>query len=246
MAKIVPLDGEKSGSVAALTFSRNAYGAYVRQRVTPTNPNTPKQTVVRGQLASIVSTWRGFTPVVQAAWQAFADAQPPTIGRLGVPYQLTGQDWHRRINLRYLQAGFGLWNVAPAQWIGQVVTDCVFSLTYPGGGAPGVVTLVQTNFDGAPAATVPAFHFLQVWASPLQAYAAQRPKTLKLIKHIQAAGSCQNVDISSEYAAVYGAIADASTGCITGALRAVHRETVLNHHHSHDLVEDLFFDPAIP
>ncbi len=61
------------GSVGGVTFSRNAGGAYMRTRVTPTNPNTPNQQIVRSALAMLSARWvEILTPTQRTAWDTYA------------------------------------------------------------------------------------------------------------------------------------------------------------------------------
>lgn len=49
-------------------FSKNRYGAYIRTKVTPVNPQTSYQQNQRQQLASLSSQWRGLTQAQRDAW----------------------------------------------------------------------------------------------------------------------------------------------------------------------------------
>ena len=49
--------GDIRGSVADLTFSANAGGAYIRSKVTPLNPQTAKQMAARARLAAFASEY---------------------------------------------------------------------------------------------------------------------------------------------------------------------------------------------
>lgn len=62
------------GSVGGMTFSRNAGGAYMRARVTPTNPNTPNQQIVRSAMSTLSARWvETLTEVQRIAWAAYAE-----------------------------------------------------------------------------------------------------------------------------------------------------------------------------
>lgn len=89
MALIRPIHGEMSGSIAGNTWSRNKGGQYVRQRRSPTNPNTTAQSRVRNYLASASRAWQGLTLVQREAWKAAAQAAP-VLNRLGESVTLTG------------------------------------------------------------------------------------------------------------------------------------------------------------
>ena len=44
-------------SIGGSTFSRNTYGAYVRNKVTPVNPSTTYQQLVRQYMAQLAQDW---------------------------------------------------------------------------------------------------------------------------------------------------------------------------------------------
>lgn len=52
---------DASGKLGGQVFSKNRGGSYVRTKVTPTNPQTTAQMVVRGIFASISSAWSSLT-----------------------------------------------------------------------------------------------------------------------------------------------------------------------------------------
>lgn len=91
MAKITVLLGELSGSIAGNTFSRNKAGAYVRQRVTPTDAKSEAQMRVRGAFSLTSAAFHAMTPTQKSNWNAFANSLfKPRDGRIaGVTY--TGQ-----------------------------------------------------------------------------------------------------------------------------------------------------------
>lgn len=61
--------GKQSGTV----FSKNRYGAYTRNRVTPVNPQTSFQTNVRNFLTTLSQGWRALTAGQRSSWNAAAD-----------------------------------------------------------------------------------------------------------------------------------------------------------------------------
>jgi hypothetical protein len=75
-----------SGSVAGTTYSRNAYGSYLRSRAIPSNPNTSLQQDVRGNFSQASSAWRSLTADVRDAWAVFAESYSwsNAIGEVGV------------------------------------------------------------------------------------------------------------------------------------------------------------------
>lgn len=77
MAKFKPIHGELSGSIADNTYSRNSSGAYVRQKVSPVQPQTPRQTVVREFMTGLSKSWgTDLTPEQRAGWAQLAKSNP--------------------------------------------------------------------------------------------------------------------------------------------------------------------------
>jgi len=105
MAKITVLLGELSGSIAGNTFSRNKAGAYVRQKVTPTDAKSESQMRARGAFALTSAAFHAMTPEQKASWNAFATSLfKPRNGRVpGVTY--TGQQAFVALNQQLRNAG---------------------------------------------------------------------------------------------------------------------------------------------
>lgn len=85
MAKFTPgaIISELSGSIAAVTYSRNRGGAYSKPRMTQNNPNSAAQVAVRALTAAAVAAWQALSPAVQESWKQFATTQnsSPTLGQ---------------------------------------------------------------------------------------------------------------------------------------------------------------------
>jgi hypothetical protein len=66
---------DASGSVGGVTAARARGGIdYLRARVTPVNPNTTRQQVVRAAMSSASTDWRDtLTPTERESWAALAD-----------------------------------------------------------------------------------------------------------------------------------------------------------------------------
>lgn len=127
MAKITVLLGELSGSIAGNTFSRNKAGAYVRQRVTPTDPKSEAQMAVRARFANVGSAFHSLTPLQKAAWNAFATSLfTPVGGRIaGVTY--TGQQAFVSLNQRLANAA-SIITSNPDVSIGSYTGDTFYAL----------------------------------------------------------------------------------------------------------------------
>jgi hypothetical protein len=106
MAKFTPgaLAGRISGSVHSQVFSRNRYGAYIRARSVPTNPDTAYQQAIRSFLSTYSAAYGALTDAQRAAWVSYAQQNPIT-DSLGERQVLTGHAAYIGLNSRIAQAG---------------------------------------------------------------------------------------------------------------------------------------------
>lgn len=107
------LDIPQSGSVGAVTSSRNRSGQYRRQRAIPTQPRTVPQIAARSRLTTTSAAWRGLTAAQIAAWNAFALSFTVT-NSLGSTIHLTGAQCFTKVNTVNLQLGRTIVNTPPA------------------------------------------------------------------------------------------------------------------------------------
>lgn len=104
--------GRLSRSAGSTTAGHNRYGAYLRNRVIPTNPVTEAQTAVRDQFSNITQAWRELTEAQRAQWNAFG----PEIVRtdsLGETYTLNGQTAFMYVNRNRITTGQAILEDAP-------------------------------------------------------------------------------------------------------------------------------------
>jgi hypothetical protein len=83
------LDIPQSGSVAAVTSSRNRSGQYRRTRALPTQPRTTLQMQARARLSAMSAAWRGLSDNQRASWNGFATTFS-VVNSIGTTIQLTG------------------------------------------------------------------------------------------------------------------------------------------------------------
>lgn len=93
------------GRMDGVVYSKNQYGAYVRQKVSPVNPLSPAQTQVRANMSIISKAWGGILTAVQrAAWDGFAKLNP-VVDVFNDKQQLSGIAMYNRINGVLLKIG---------------------------------------------------------------------------------------------------------------------------------------------
>lgn len=100
--------GKQGGHV----FSKNRYGAYVRTKVTPSNPQTMAQSAVRGLFASITSLWSSLTDLQRKSWndKVASFATTDVFGDLRNP---TGKNLFQKLNQNLINSGQAGINIAP-------------------------------------------------------------------------------------------------------------------------------------
>jgi len=103
-----PEGQQRSGSSGGTVFSHNRYGAYIRPRSIPVNPNTDRQAVVRNAVKSLTIRWAiVLTQLQRDAWDLYAELTPWT-NKFGDTVYLTGLNHYVRCNTPRVQ-----WVIAP-------------------------------------------------------------------------------------------------------------------------------------
>jgi hypothetical protein len=88
---------DASGKLGGQVFSKNRGGSYVRTKVTPLNPQTTAQSLVRGIFASISSAWSGLSQAGRDSFNNFVNdyARTDVFGDLRNP---SGKALFQRLN----------------------------------------------------------------------------------------------------------------------------------------------------
>lgn len=93
-ALIVDMRNKLGGHV----LSKNRAGSFIRRKVSPSQPNTGAQALIRGIMSSMSRAWSGVLDNTErAAWVAFAALHPVT-DQFGQNVILTGQQMFNRLN----------------------------------------------------------------------------------------------------------------------------------------------------
>lgn len=95
---------EIRGSIAGSTFSRNSSGAIIRQKVTPVNPNTVKQSASRLLFGATSSSWRSLSDADRASFNTYAPDYT-RINVFGDNVPLTGQQLFMKLRQNQVQQG---------------------------------------------------------------------------------------------------------------------------------------------
>lgn len=194
-ALVSDMRNKLNGSVA----SKNRYGSYLRNKVTPVNPQTSYQQAVRQQLGALSSQYRGLTNAQRLSWINGAPNFPFTDIFGDVRY-LSGQTLYVKLNTNLINAGESTIESAPLP-----VGIPELAVT---GVTAEVTTGALTTLDLAvSAATVPAGFVMAVYATP------PTPASIQFVKNRYrfigiATVAASEADILAAYTARFG---DAAT-----------------------------------
>lgn len=195
------------GSVAGTVFSRNKGGAYMRGRVAPLNPNSPRQAAVRQNFASNAKLWSGtLTDAERQAWTFFAQANP-LVNILGASIIVSGLSMMMKLNQILLQIGEPIITTPPSDLnVDPIVDVTAVTVDHTSPAVTGT-TLAQSALADT------AYY---VFASPPRA-AGRKPGTsdYRFMARVDPVASATVVDITSQYQAAFGAfIAGQSVGIL--------------------------------
>ena len=122
LIKFGQIIAEARGSLAGTVFSRNTAGSYMRQKVSPVQPRTPAQTLVRTLLTAVAQAWRGLTEAERIAWNTVAVIFT-NVNVFGDNVPLTGFGLHSKLNRNRQEINEALLTEPPAQTEVEGLTD---------------------------------------------------------------------------------------------------------------------------
>ena len=196
------------GSIAGQVHSRNTYGNYVRQKVSPVQPRTDRQLEVR-KLFSFLSRRFSYllTDEQQEAWRQAA-ASTPVRDVFGDSITLTGINLYTRLNSLRVLAGLDALDEPPPLEEVQALES--FTGTWD-----GVAGQLSVEFEPDP---VPTGRYLAIWATePLNPGIAFVTHKLRLLVVVPP-GTASPVNITSDYTARYGRIIRGKAIFVAGEL----------------------------
>lgn len=117
------LVGAASGKLGSLVASHNSGGQYMRARVTPTNPQTSRQLVVRNNFASLANAYANvLTDEQRLAWKTFGLSLTGIFNPMGDAITLSAIAAFVRQNAARLQAGLDVVVDPPADGTAAVLS----------------------------------------------------------------------------------------------------------------------------
>lgn len=142
------------GKLGGHVFSKNRGGAYLRTKVTPSNPQTEAQVEQRSLLASASQAWKALTEAQRQSWNGAVSGYATT-NIFGDIVNPSGATLHTRVNINVALAG-GTALLVPPTPVGVSavagfsvvadVSDSEVELTWSGGVVPvGVVRIVEAT-----------------------------------------------------------------------------------------------------
>ena len=196
MAKVLFGNGvaEIRGSQAGTTYSRNRGGAYTRNRVTPLNPQSSSQQLVRSSMSILTTAWGiDLTQAQRDAWTAFGLAWPTT-DVFGASITLTGLQMYVRQNTTLLFAELPSIANAPI----NLDVEALLSLS-------AVVDVSDASMDLTfTPDPLGATSFLQIYATPALSPGISYVKNKLRLITTQAAEEVSPVDAAAPWSDVFG------------------------------------------
>lgn len=225
MAKIMfgAIATDARGKIAGVVYSKNAAGAYIRQKVSPTQSLTTRRGLVRARMTNLSKYWSAtLTPAQVLAWNAFSKNNPVT-DVFGRTQTLSGIQTFCRLNAQILNVG------------GTQIDDPPTSLTIQ-----GITTITVTATAGTPALSIaygptPLDTNVKLNVFATQQLPSGRTFTKSFMRWIfhSAAAAATPANILSAYTAKFGAlvegakigilvnVVDETTGAATTGLYAL-------------------------
>jgi hypothetical protein len=118
------------GQIGGQVASKNRSGAYMRNKVTPANPNSTAQVAVRNMLATASSSWSLLTAVQRTAWDSASQDWSST-NIFGDGVLPTGKNLFTKLNINLMNVGSTMISDVPAKVSVPVIiaTDIIMDLS---------------------------------------------------------------------------------------------------------------------
>lgn len=191
--KFSALISEMRNKLNGSVFARNRGGAYLRNKVTPTNPQTIAQVQARSLLTSYSQAWRSLTEAQRLAWKSVVD-QWSTTDVFGDVINPSGSSLYIRLNINISLAGGSAISTPPT----PQGADALTALSVAAAAGAGTVAVTF-----APAA-VPADHALYLEASPMLSPGISNANSKFRYFATEAAAATSPAAVGTEYEAKFG------------------------------------------
>jgi hypothetical protein len=183
------------GKIGGHVMSKNRGGAYMRTKVTPSNPRSTAQTTVRSHLTTLSQGWRGLTATAIAAWNSAVSSFTKT-NIFGDIHSPSGLNLYVKLNANLLEVGAATIGLPP------LPTSVTAPLTIAAAAAAGAATFT-VSFTVSP---VPANHVWIVRATKQVSAGKSAIKNLYRDVQYLAAAVATGVSVEANYIAKFGAL----------------------------------------
>lgn len=183
------------GKLGGQVFSKNRGGAYVRTKVTPSNPQTADQVAQRALLASASQSWRGLTEPERESWNG-AVSNFSSTNVFGDIINPTGAQLHTKININIALAG-GVAVTTPPLPTG---ISSLAGLTATAEAGTPLLELAWTS------GVVPANQVLVVEATPCVSVGRYNVNNRFRVIATLPPATATGADVSTEYLAKFGSM----------------------------------------
>lgn len=193
--KFTAIVSDMRGKLAGSVFSKNRSGAYMRTKVTPVNPQSAGQSVIRSRLTGLTQNWRSLTADQRSQW---SDAAPnfPRTNQFGDQVILTGQQLYIGLNANLINVGTTAITTPPSPGTTYSITSATLAMAKGAGTA-------TVAFGPSP---VPAGNAVIVEATPAMSPGKTFAKNLFRQISIVAAAGTTPINIAAAYTTKFGGI----------------------------------------
>lgn len=194
--KFSALISEMRNKLNGSVFARNRGGNYLRTKVTPINPKSLAQVLVRARLAGFAQAWRSLSEAQRGAWNA-AVSQWTTTDVFGDVQTPTGNTLFSRLNLNIVNAGGSAIQSPPSPQGAEALTNLTLAADSAG---PGVFEVGYAPTD------VPTGHALVIEATPSLSPGLYNVNNRFRQIAVLDAGTSSEEDIIAQYQAKFGSL----------------------------------------
>ena len=181
-----------SGKLGGHVYSKNTYGSYVRTKVTPTNPQTSYQTLVRNYFTTLAQGWKGLTEDQRSAWiAAVGDFKSTDV--FGDSINPTGENLYISLNMNLLLISESIISTPPA--VGAVHGFTSFSVAADNSDASLTLTFADV---------IPATDKIMVFATDGLSAGKSYAKNLLRKMDVLTTADLTGIDVGTEYVAKFG------------------------------------------
>ena len=181
------------GKIGGHVASKNRAGAYLRTKVTPVNPQTTYQSIVRSVFTTLSQGWRSLTSAQILAWNS-AVSNFSTTDIFGDLKNPTGKNLYQKLNTNLVGAGQSVISTPPLPVGAGAGATPTLTATASGG-------VISIAFSPSPVPTGTAFKIEMT--PPMSASKSFVKNDFRVVHYLAAAATSPYVG-TSVYAARFG------------------------------------------